>query len=74
MFNYVATKYEGNLLENAPEGEPRWVSKEEVADLPMQSWFRRRLPYFFQEGTFEISIHLKNFESSPLKESVRKIG
>ncbi|GIN73918.1 7,8-dihydro-8-oxoguanine triphosphatase [Bacillus sp. J14TS2] len=74
VFNYVATEFTGELLENPPEGELKWVSKEEIADLPMQSWFRRRLPYFFEKGTFEISIHLKDFESSPIKESIRKIG
>ncbi|WP_062104381.1 NUDIX domain-containing protein [Bacillus niameyensis] len=74
VFNYVATKYEGELLENPPEGEIQWVSLDEVLEIPMQPWFQRRLPYFFEEGTFEISIQLKDFSSEPTKESIRKIG
>ncbi|GGD81307.1 8-oxo-dGTP diphosphatase [Paenibacillus nasutitermitis] len=54
VFNYVATSFEGELLRNPPEGELRWIPVSEAADYPMQPWFRRRLPLFFAEGTFEI--------------------
>lgn len=74
VFNYITSKFEGELLANPPEGELRWVSLDEVEELPMQPWFRRRLPYFFEEGTFEISIQLKDFENPPLKENIRKVG
>lgn len=74
VFNYVVTEYRGKLLTDPPEGELLWVPLEEAMDLPMQDWFRRRLPYFFQEGTFEISFQLKDFHSSPLKKNIRKIG
>ncbi|CAM3809408.1 hypothetical protein PAGL106935_27100 [Paenibacillus glucanolyticus] len=28
---------------------------EEALKLPMQDWFKRRFPLFFEEGTFELS-------------------
>ncbi|GMK43701.1 7,8-dihydro-8-oxoguanine triphosphatase [Paenibacillus glycanilyticus] len=55
VFNYLATSFEGTLLESPPEGELLWVNKDEALKLPMQSWFARRFPLFFQEGTFELS-------------------
>ncbi|UZJ78239.1 8-oxo-dGTP diphosphatase [Fictibacillus sp. KU28468] len=54
VFNYLATEFEGELLNNPPEGEAIWISLDELEHLPMQPWFRRRLPYFFKPGTFEI--------------------
>ncbi|WLD95360.1 8-oxo-dGTP diphosphatase [Alkalihalobacillus sp. AL-G] len=74
VFNYLTTKFDGTLLERPPEGELRWVTLDEAYELPMQSWFKRRLPLFFEDGTFEISIHLKDFESKPHKEVIRKVG
>ncbi|GIP32252.1 8-oxo-dGTP diphosphatase [Paenibacillus sp. J2TS4] len=56
VFNYLAEDYEGELLHNPPEGELAWVPIKEALELPMQPWFRRRFPLFFEEGTFEISI------------------
>ncbi|CAM4249180.1 DNA mismatch repair protein MutT [Bacillus manliponensis] len=53
VFNYLATSFEGNLIENPPEGELVWVNRKEAMNLPMQEWFRKRLPLFFEEGTFE---------------------
>lgn len=55
VFNYLATSFEGSLLDNPPEGELLWVNIDEALKLPMQSWFTRRFPLFFQEGTFEMS-------------------
>jgi 8-oxo-dGTP diphosphatase len=54
VFNYLATEFEGELLENSPEGEILWVPIKEALNLPMQPWFKERLPLFFKEGTFEI--------------------
>ena len=54
VFNYLTKTYEGELLESPPEGELRWVSIEEAMELPMQWWFKRRLPLFFKPETFEI--------------------
>ncbi|MEK4149831.1 8-oxo-dGTP diphosphatase [Robertmurraya sp. FSL W8-0741] len=54
VFNYLAKSFEGELLDNPPEGELRWVPIKEALNLPMQPWFRRRFPLFFEKGTFEI--------------------
>jgi len=53
VFNYIVHKFEGELLQHPPEGELQWVHKDEALELPMQDWFKRRFPLFFQEGTFE---------------------
>lgn len=47
VFNYLATEFEGELLENPPEGEILWVPIKEALNLPMQPWFKERLPLFF---------------------------
>lgn len=54
VFNYLTSTFDGDLLENPPEGELAWVRVDEALNLPMQPWFQRRFPLFFQEGTFEI--------------------
>ncbi|WP_264740971.1 8-oxo-dGTP diphosphatase [Cytobacillus firmus] len=54
VFNYLADSFEGSLLADPPEGELQWVSRQDAIDLPMQDWFKRKLPLFFEEGTFEI--------------------
>jgi 8-oxo-dGTP diphosphatase len=54
VYNYLAVKTSGELLDNPPEGKLKWVSREAAIELPMQPWFKRRLPYFFKEGVFEI--------------------
>lgn len=54
VFNYLAESYEGELLTDPPEGELLWVPIKEALNLPMQPWFKRRFPLFFNEGTFEI--------------------
>jgi 8-oxo-dGTP diphosphatase len=53
VFNYLATCFEGQLLENPPEGELVWVDLKDAVNLPMQDWFRKRFPLFFEPGTFE---------------------
>ena len=55
VFNYLITSFEGELLKNPPEGELLWAHLDELGDLPMQSWFRERIPMFFQPGVFEYS-------------------
>ncbi|PLR77364.1 DNA mismatch repair protein MutT [Bacillus sp. V3-13] len=54
VFNYLADDVEGELLDHPPEGELYWFHREEALQLPMQSWFRRKFPLFFEKGTFEI--------------------
>lgn len=56
VFNYLATSYEGTLLEHPPEGELRWVNKCDIDLLPAQDWFKQRVPLFFRAGTFERSL------------------
>ena len=74
VFNYVATTFSGELLINPPEGELSWVKRQSANELPMQEWFKKRLPKFFEEGTFEVSIEYERGNTSPLKETTRKLG
>ncbi|MBD3922397.1 8-oxo-dGTP diphosphatase [Paenibacillus sp. PR3] len=74
VFNYLATKYTGELLSNPPEGELSWVTVDEALDLPMQPWFRRRLPLFFAPGTFEISVVWDEDNDSSIEDKVRQLG
>ncbi len=73
VFNYLSTSFEGELLENPPEGELSWVPINEALDLPMQSWFKRRFPLFFEEGTFEVYSVWDEENQITLKETVKKI-
>ncbi|WP_064093569.1 NUDIX domain-containing protein [Rossellomorea aquimaris] len=54
VYNYLAYETSGQLIESPPEGELVWVKKKDVLDLPMQPFFKRKLPLFFEDGTFEI--------------------
>lgn len=56
IFNYITEDFDGELLENSPEGDPGWYSIDELDQLPMQASIKRRMPYFFEEGTFDIKI------------------
>jgi 8-oxo-dGTP diphosphatase len=56
VFNYLATSFEGELLQEPPEGELRWVDIDKATKLPMQDWFKNRFPLFFAPGTFELSV------------------
>ena len=73
VFNYLATEFEGELLEHPPEGELVWVPIREALDLPMQSWFNRRFPLFFEEGTFEIYAVWDEETRITLREYVKKL-
>jgi len=72
VFNYLATSFEGELLQNPPEGELKWVPIKEALNYPMQSWFKRRFPLFFEEGTFEIYEIYDQDEKITIKESVKR--
>ena len=54
VYNYLAYETSGKLLEYPPEGELIWVEKKDALDLPMQPFFKRKFPLFFENGTFEI--------------------
>lgn len=73
VYNYVAASFEGELLNNPPEGELRWVSIKEAMELPMQSWFKRRFPLFFEEGTFEIFAVWDSEARITIREKVTKL-
>lgn len=73
VFNFLATSYEGELLENPPEGELLWVPIDEALNLPMQDWFKRRFPLFFEDGTFEIYAMYDQQKQETLKTAVKSI-
>jgi len=63
IFNYLTKDFEGELLENPPEGKAVWVKIEDAYKLPMQQSIRRRFPYFFEEGSFEIQVEWNQEEN-----------
>ncbi|NIK75700.1 8-oxo-dGTP diphosphatase [Paenibacillus castaneae] len=71
VFNYLATSFEGELLENPPEGELLWVDIKDALQLPMQDWFQRRFPLFFDPGTFEMSFVWDGEKDKTLKETIK---
>jgi len=73
VFNYVATSFDGELLSDPPEGELRWIPIQEAMSYPMQPWFRRRFPFFFEEGTFEIYEIWDEKNQTTVKESIKRI-
>jgi 8-oxo-dGTP diphosphatase len=72
VFNYLATSFEGELLDNPPEGELLWVNSNEALNLPMQDWFKRRFPLFFKPGTFELSFVWDSKKKKTLKETIKE--
>ncbi len=74
VFNYLVTAFEGELLKNPPEGELLWVEIDEALQLPMQDWFKRRLPLFFEPGTFELSFIWDDVQQKTLHETVKSYG
>ena len=58
MYLYVATGFRGELTSSCPEGELRWIPKEEITALPL--WEGDR--YFLKEliqGTEEMEMELR---------------
>lgn len=74
VFNYLATSFEGELLDHPPEGELVWVEIEEALGLPMQDWFERRFSMFFEPGTFEWSCVREQKSDRTLAETIRSYG
>jgi 8-oxo-dGTP diphosphatase len=70
IFNYLTTDFEGELLEESPEGKAEWIDINKIESMPMQESFRRRIPLFFEEGTFEIHTIWK--ENKDFDETIRK--
>ncbi|ALA41270.1 DNA mismatch repair protein MutT [Paenibacillus peoriae] len=74
VFNYLATATEGELLKNPPEGELLWVDMKEALNLPMQDWFKRRFPLFFEPGTFEVSFVWLADTDETLEATIKSYG
>jgi 8-oxo-dGTP diphosphatase len=72
VFNYYTDSFEGHLLEHPPEGELKWVPMDQFSQILMQEWFRRRLPLFFEEGTFEIHAEWDEESNREVEVKVRK--
>ncbi|WP_078596085.1 8-oxo-dGTP diphosphatase [Evansella clarkii] len=71
IFNYITKDFSGELLENPPEGKAVWVNINEAYNLPMQESIRRRLPLFFEDGTFEIQVEWNHEENKEGKITIR---
>lgn len=72
VFNYLATEFEGELLDDPPEGELEWVDIEKIDEIPVQDWFRRRFPLFFRQGTFELSFIWDSQTKETIKEVIKE--
>lgn len=60
IFNYWTDTFAGELLENPPEGELKWISVNEIENLPMQESVKERMPYFFEKGTFDMHNYVED--------------
>jgi 8-oxo-dGTP diphosphatase len=56
IYNYITKDFSGELIKDSKEGTLQWINIEELEHLPMQASIKRRMPYFFKEGTFEIHV------------------
>lgn len=74
VFNYLVKEYKGELLSNPPEGELHWININEALELPMQPWFKRRLPLFFEKGTFEISVVWDEDSKRSIEDKIKMLG
>lgn len=74
VFNYITHKFSGELLSDPPEGELVWVDIDKVLELPMQPWFKRRFPLFFEPGTFEFSMVWDEDNQRALDDKLVKLG
>lgn len=74
VFNYLTRTFTGELLTDPPEGELAWVDIDDALQMPMQDWFKRRFPLFFESGTFEISVVWDESNQCIIEEKVRRLG
>ncbi|MUK88921.1 NUDIX domain-containing protein [Ornithinibacillus sp. L9] len=70
IFNYITNEFKGKLLENPPEGKLEWVNIDDAYNLPMQKSIRRRFPFFFKDGTFEIHVEWNHEENKEGKVTI----
>ncbi|TFE00216.1 8-oxo-dGTP diphosphatase [Jeotgalibacillus sp. R-1-5s-1] len=73
IFHYLTDDFEGELLAQPPEGELVWVDKKELHAIPMQDSVRRRIPYFFQDGTFEIHVEWDGIKDGEREVRIREL-
>ncbi|WP_058303646.1 8-oxo-dGTP diphosphatase [Gorillibacterium timonense] len=71
IFNYLSRDYEGELVTESREGVPEWVPLATLGQVNMQDNFRRRVPLFFAEGTFET--HMNRLNPEGVYEKVRQL-
>ncbi|WP_379138347.1 8-oxo-dGTP diphosphatase [Paenibacillus sp. sgz500958] len=57
IFNYITYDFTGELLQGSREGKPEWVALADLETIEMQENIRKRIPLFFDEGTFEIHVN-----------------
>lgn len=72
MMNYWTKDFTGELLENPPEGELRWVKIDEAKKLPMQEDIKVRFDLFFERGTFEIQTVWNEEKNVPIEVNIKK--
>ncbi|WP_010097256.1 8-oxo-dGTP diphosphatase [Ornithinibacillus scapharcae] len=72
IFNYITQDFSGESIEDGLEGNAAWVDIDKLDELPMQHSIRRRIPYFFREGTFEIHVEWDHEENKEAKVMIRK--
>ncbi|WP_438432163.1 8-oxo-dGTP diphosphatase [Gorillibacterium sp. sgz500922] len=70
IFNYFTREFSGELLTASREGVPRWVPLSRLNEVDMQDNFRRRIPLFFEAGTFET--HMNRLDPERVWEEVRR--
>ncbi|MBY5033800.1 8-oxo-dGTP diphosphatase [Streptococcus gallolyticus] len=52
-YDFLCTAFEGQLLSESAEGQPKWWNIHQLEDLPMQDDIRERLPLYWRQGSFE---------------------
>jgi 8-oxo-dGTP diphosphatase len=57
IFNYITYDFTGELLQESNEGKPEWIALDDLHSIEMQENIRKRIPLFFEEGTFEIHVN-----------------
>ena len=61
-------EFDGELLTESREGQPKWWSIDELDQLDMQDDIRDRLPLYWRKGSFE-RIHYWDEENHCIKET-----
>lgn len=70
IFNYITSDFEGDLITDSREGTPEWIPLDGLEHIEMQPNFRKRIPLFFEEGTFEI--HSNRYDPEAYSEYIMR--